>query len=103
MGDYITEVRLSQQLANLDAALERRDRLAAYFATSEINRLAASLKPRPKPSESRLVRNLPKWMRSIVRNRGVRVPALEEAFGASKVVITGRVGAQNMLELKIDF
>lgn len=103
MADYLTEVRLRQQIANLDAALARDDRIAASFATDQINQLTAAMNPRPTSDENRLVRNLPRWIHEIVKNKGVRVEALERALGADKVVISGRLGTRNMLELKINF
>ena len=102
MGDHIKSFHLRQQFLNLDSALARDDRLAASLATERINALTLSLRPQPAKS-NQFVQNLPRWMRSIVKNKGVRVPALERAFGANKVVITGRVGSRNMLELKINF
>ena len=103
MADYLTEVRLRQQIANLDAALARDDRIAASFATDQINQLTASMNPRPRSDENALVGNLPRWIREIVKNKGVRVEALERAMGASKVVVSGSLGSRNMIELKINF
>lgn len=103
MADYVTEMQVRNQIANLEAALARDDRIAASLATDEINRLTARFSPGLTSESNKLIGNLPMWIREIVKDKGVRVEALERAFGASKVVISGRVGSSNMIELKVNF
>ena len=96
--DYVAQVRLGQLLQALDAAVERNDRIAAMLLTDQINQILLSNKPTLADSSSMpSLPGLPVWVRTLIRDRGLRVPALEKALGASKVVIGPMMGGDSKL------
>lgn len=103
MGDYLTEVRIGRELEALDTAMARRDRIAANYHLSEVNRLRTSLKPGPAAPSIVDRLPVPAWTRQVIRNRGLRLPALESALGVDSVVLTGSFGSKNELRLEFKF
>jgi hypothetical protein len=102
--DYLLQRRLGNQFQNLDRALARGDRLAADFARIEINRLLAEAKPPANTTtEDSIANRLPAWMRDIVNDQGLRVPAIERAFSVNRAVVSptfGKAGYGLQIELK---
>ncbi len=50
----------------------------------------------PTTSKPQIPTALPSWMRQIVEDRGVRVPALERALGVQRAVISPTFGKQGV-------
>ena len=97
--DYVTSRQLANQLKNLDAAVARGDRIGIMIASQSIdNLLRSSDVGSPEPS---LPRILPKWIQEVIRDQGIKIPALAAAVGAQKVVFKPTFGGSRFgIELK---
>ncbi len=100
--DFDTQRRLGDACQKLDRALARRDRVAADLAGMEVNRILGEARLE-KSDAPDLPSGTPGWLRDVIRERGVRLPALERALDVNKVVLTpsyekGAVGLR--LEIK---
>ncbi len=103
--DYIIERRLQDAFVRLDRALARNDRVAADLARMDIDRLLEEARPHPQhEKELPLPDGTPAWMRDLIKNRGLRLPALERALDVQKVTISPTGGKQGYgLKLEIKF
>jgi hypothetical protein len=101
--DDITRRRLSDACARLDRALARNDRVSADLARMDVNRILAEAAPSKQDEGPSLPSGTPGWLRDVIRDRGIRLPALERALDVNKVVVSpsyekGAVGVR--LEIK---
>lgn len=99
--DYVTQRRLGNAFANLDRALQRNDRIAADLARMDIDRLLEE--GAPKEEGPSLPNGTPVWIRDLIANQGLRMPALERALDVRKVVLSptfGKGGGGLKLEIK---
>lgn len=103
--DYIIERRLQDAFTRLDRALARNDRIAADLARMDINRLLGEATPHPQhEKELPLPNGTPVWMRDLIKNRGLRLPALERALDVQKVVVSPSFGKQGYgIQIEIKF
>ena len=99
--DYVTQRRLGNAFSNLDRALQRNDRIAADLARMEIDRLLEEHSP--KEEGPALPNGTPVWVRDLIANQGLRMPALERALDVRKVVLAptfSKGGGGLRLEIK---
>jgi hypothetical protein len=100
--DYVKSRQLGNQLKNLDAALARGDRIGIMIAVQSIdNLLRSSDIGSPEPGLPGII---PKWIQQVIRDQGVKLPALEKAVGARTIVIKPTFGGSRFgIELKGTF
>lgn len=101
--DDLTQRRLGDACQRLDRALSRGARVSADLARTDINRILAEAMPSKQDEGPRLPGGTPAWLRNVIRDRGVRLHALERALDADKVVLTPtfeKGGAGLRLEIK---
>ena len=100
--DYMTSRLLGNQFKNLDKAIARGDKIAIMMARQSIDELLRKTDiGSPEPS---LPGCLPGWLKQVVRDQGLKIPALAEAVGAHKVVIQPTFGGNRFgIEIKGKF
>lgn len=99
--DYVTQMQLRNQFKNLERALNRKDKIAARFALDEINRLKS--KAPLEPDGNKLIEGLPRWVKRLIEDKGVRLTEVEKALHAKKIVVAptfGKSGTGAKLEIR---